>query len=136
MTNKERSDEETFQKIVERLPEQIRYSVTYGSNFNQPLEELLTSGWSVEAIGDSLSAQNWSSGMAFPAGVLIHRLKALKAVRPRQISRGQPFAWCGACDERTRYMNFDSIEENEDDRPLKELIRSVLQVTRLSSTYW
>ena len=72
---------------------------------------------SVESIGDSLSAQNWSSGMDSPAGVLIHRLKALKAVRPRQISKGQPYEWCGACDERTRMINFDSIEEIEDNRP-------------------
>ena len=117
MTSEVRAYEEILRRILDRLPEQIRYSVTFGCNFKQPLEDLLTAGWSVESIGDSLSAQNWSSGMASPAGVLIHRLKALKAVRPRQISREQPFAWCGKCDERTRYMNFDSIEENEDDRP-------------------
>jgi len=117
MTSEVRDYEETFQRIVERLPEQIRCSVTYGSNFNQPLDNLFGAGWSVESIGDSLSAQGWSSGMASPAGVLIHRLKALKAVRPRQISRGQPFAWCGKCDERTRMMNWYATEQIEDDRP-------------------
>ena len=114
MTSEKRACEEAFQRVLESLPDQIRYSVTYGSNFNQPLEDLLTAGWSVESIGDYFSTQNWSSGMDSPAGVLIHRLKALKAVRPRQISKGQPYEWCGACDERTRMMNFDSIE---DDRP-------------------
>lgn len=108
MTSEVRAYEEIFRRILDRLPEQIRYSVTFGSNFNQPLEDLLTAGWSVESIGDSFSAQNWSSGIDSPAGVLIHRLKALKAVRPRQISRGQPFAWCGKCDERTRCIDWDS----------------------------
>jgi len=117
MTSEVRAYEEIFRRILDRLPEQIRYSVTFGCNFKQPLEDLLNAGWSVESIGDSLSAQNWSSGMASPAGVLIHRLKALKAVHPRQISRGQPFAWCGKCDQRTRMMNWGSIEKVEDDRP-------------------
>jgi len=108
MTSEKRAYEETFQRILERLPDQIRYSVAYGSNFNQPLEDLLASSWSVESIGEALSAQDWSSSMASPAGVLIHRLKTLKALRPRQISQGQPFAWCGKCDERTRCIDWDS----------------------------
>ena len=117
MTSEVRAYEEILRRILDRLPEQIRYSVTFGSNFKQPLEDLLNAGWSVESIGDSLSAQNWSTGMASPAGVLIHRLKALKAVHPRQISRGQPFAWCGQCDERTRYMNWHATESDEDEKP-------------------